>query len=147
MQDGIDHINVYSKGKTELGRCLSNFHKSPFICDDGEFMSIEGYWYWLSCERDELRELWGYDAKRVGRKLRGRDWVETEEFKEKIEKAIYCKLDFNWNIKEKLIESNLPFDHYYMFGDRVVKPEKGRWILDILEQVRVKYKHEQTKLS
>lgn len=28
--DGIDHINVYSKGKTELGKLLSNFARTPF---------------------------------------------------------------------------------------------------------------------
>jgi hypothetical protein len=28
--DGIDHINIYSKGYTKLGRLLSNFTKSEF---------------------------------------------------------------------------------------------------------------------
>jgi len=30
-EDGITHINIYSKGKTDLGRMLSNFAKLPFI--------------------------------------------------------------------------------------------------------------------
>ena len=45
--DGIDHINVYSKGKTVLGRALSNFSYSririPFL---GTFLSVEAFWYW-----------------------------------------------------------------------------------------------------
>ena len=28
-KDGIDHINIYSKGKTELGKYLSNFTYAP----------------------------------------------------------------------------------------------------------------------
>jgi hypothetical protein len=34
--DGVDHINVYSKGKTELGRMLSNFYPSPFTLREME---------------------------------------------------------------------------------------------------------------
>ena len=57
--DGIDHINIYSKGKTSLGRWLSNFAKSPIETEDGHFDSIEGYWYWywLSSKDDTLRAL------------------------------------------------------------------------------------------
>lgn len=40
--DGIDHINIYSKGKTTLGRMLSNFACTPFTHpEDGKFASIE----------------------------------------------------------------------------------------------------------
>ena len=44
--DGMTHINVYSKGKTEIGRWLSNFAYSPIdLGNEGYFSSIEGYWY------------------------------------------------------------------------------------------------------
>lgn len=29
LEDGITHINVYSKGATELGRLLTNFAHTP----------------------------------------------------------------------------------------------------------------------
>jgi len=45
--DGIDHINVYSKAKTDLGKFLSNFTYAKIKTQDGIFSSIEGYWYWL----------------------------------------------------------------------------------------------------
>lgn len=48
-KDGIDHINIYSKGRTALGRFLSNFAQAEIETEDGEFASIEGYWYWLLC--------------------------------------------------------------------------------------------------
>ena len=46
-QDGISHVNIYSQGKTELGRMLSNFYHYQVITKDGNFTSVEGYWYWL----------------------------------------------------------------------------------------------------
>lgn len=66
-EDGISHINVYSKGRTGIGRFLSNFTFYPIHTVDGEFHSIEGYWYWLTCRDDRLRYLHGYEAKKLGR--------------------------------------------------------------------------------
>lgn len=43
--DGIDHINVYSGGATELGRLLTNFAHTPFENEYGKFESVEGFWY------------------------------------------------------------------------------------------------------
>ena len=34
LNDGIDHINVYSQGKTFLGVFLSNWYRYPIILDD-----------------------------------------------------------------------------------------------------------------
>ena len=46
--DGITHINVYSKGATALGRALSNFARIPvMVVPNGRFESVEAYWYWL----------------------------------------------------------------------------------------------------
>jgi len=53
-EDGVTHINIYSKGRTTLGQMLSNFEDSPFTCEDGNFRSIEDYWYWLSVDNRTL---------------------------------------------------------------------------------------------
>src|SRR5574342_342059 len=89
--DGVTHINIYSKGKTELGRWLSNFTEASIETEDGHFASIEGYWYWLSTKDDALREMVGNAAKKYGRAMRGKDWVETEEFRGKIRRALDVK--------------------------------------------------------
>ena len=47
MNDGVDHINVYSKGATELGRFLTNMNNIPVNTKHGRFQSVEGYWHWL----------------------------------------------------------------------------------------------------
>lgn len=134
--DGIDHINIYSKGQTKLGRYLSNFTREPFECEDGKFYSIEGYWYWLGCRNDKLRYLSGYWAKKFGREVGAKDWLETEEFKDKIRKAMEIKIEINEFFHNEFKESNLPFTHYYMFGTKIIEVPEAQWILDHWEKMR-----------
>ncbi len=134
VNDGIDHINVYSKGRTELGRFLSNFAASPIQTEDGRFMSIEGYWYWLGCthpNKDNLRNLYGFAAKKAGRELGSPDWLSDDEFKIKISKAIVIKLYNNEKFKDWLLRNKLPLTHYYVYGGKVINVPEAEWILDI----------------
>jgi hypothetical protein len=140
--DGKTHINIYSKGKTSLGRFLSNFYSAKITTEDGEFQSIEGYWYWLSCNDDRLREVSGYEAKKLGRELNAKDWLDDETFKDKIRKAILIKLDTYFKFKEMLAASDLPLTHYYTYGDKVVDVPQAGWILDFLEFLRAEFKNE-----
>lgn len=132
--DGIDHINVYSQANTELGRFLSNFAHYPQNTPDGEFESLEGYWYWLKTYDDRLRHLHGVDAKRLGRSLPAVSQVDKSKFK----KALKIKVFDN---KEFLLNSSLwnnieiPLTHYYVYnGNR--KEAGGQWIIEYLEQLR-----------
>lgn len=136
-EDGITHINIYSKGKTELGRFLSNFSLCPIITEDGNFKSIEGYWYWLLCDHDNkdvLKTLVGFAAKDCGRNLKARDWDNSEEFKNKIKKAILIKINF---AHKDFLKNNLPFEHYYVYGGKIVKPKEGQWIIDYFNELRI----------
>lgn len=144
--DGKDHINIYSRGKTELGRLLSNFAESPFNYPPyGKFKSVEGFWYWfLTGQRyDYLRNLSGWQAKKEGQKYRD-DRVDkdsmTESQKETILEAIRCKLRQNKKIRILLKESTLPFEHYYEYGNntnckRIHLPQY-QWIVDEIERIR-----------
>ena len=134
--DGIDHINVYSKGKTEIGRWLSNFTYAPITTEDGKFNSIEGYWYWLSTKDDSLRKLSGFAAKKKGRELKGEDWLTSKDFKHKIRKAIHNKLCSYPNMMDIFLKTELPIVHYYVFKDKVVVPKEGKWLMDFLEEYR-----------
>ena len=141
-KDGIDHINVYSQGQTELGRLLSNFAHTPFTCSDGKFESVEGYWYWLLSkhpERDRLRSLHGFMAKQVGRELIT-DRSETDSnhqgFHEKIYNAYAAKLASNPRVKELLKASELPFKHYYVYSGKVVPVEQYDWLMTYWESLR-----------
>lgn len=132
IDDGVTHVNVYSGGRTELGRIMSNFAHTPFILqDDGSFNSVEGYWYWLSCKDDRLRRAVGYTAKTLGRHLRAADWPAGLDFQTKILGALAVKFDQNPEIKKLMRDTNLlPLKHYYVHNGKVYKPDGGEWMID-----------------
>jgi hypothetical protein len=151
--DGIDHINIYSKGRTKLGRWLSNFTKQPIETRDGHFDSIEGYWYWLLTdyedhfveaeEREKLRLLSGWKAKEAGRKLLekcGRskefpfEW-EASEFRAKIIDAFILKLKEDIYMASALAYNTKPLTHYYVYGEKVVTPGGCGWMIDAWEGI------------
>lgn len=139
--DGIDHINIYSKGKTKLGRALSNFSHLRVNTIDGSFESIEGYWYWLGCNdknKEKLRKCYGFSAKKLGRELRAKDWNNDGIFKIKILSAMLDKLLRYPNLFEVFKKSSLPFKHYYCFGypPKIIEPKNGKWIVDSWEFLR-----------
>lgn len=140
-RDGIDHINIYSKSKVELGRALSNFAWSPFkLAGLGEFASVEGFWYWLKCKDDRLRKVWGFEAKRLGREIIGSDGAkENPEFKALIKRALVEKVRAHPEIEAMLKESSLPFAHYYVFNGREVAAG-FEWIVEAWEEIRRKLK-------
>ena len=131
--DGKDHINIYSKGNTKLGRWLSNFTYSPIhIENEGNFNSIEGYWYYTTTGDDHLRLLSGYSAKQYGKKL-----PEINEFdRSKIKNAITIKLNTYQGPSYFLCnKTNLPLCHYYVYGGK--KVDAGyEWIIKHIEEYR-----------
>jgi hypothetical protein len=147
--DGIDHINIYSKGKTEIGRLLTNFAHTPFTHPKyGIFQSVEGFWYFLKTgtKHDNLKYLYGYEAKRIGKTyaMERKDLEDKkgipEEFKKEILEAIRCKLRQNKHIVKLLVESDLPFSHYYCYGNgkgwKVYYLDEYSWIVDEIEKIR-----------
>lgn len=137
--DGFDHINIYSKGQTELGRLLSNFADMEIATIDGKFASIEGYWYWLQCLRhpdhNVLREMSGYEAKKTGRELRSQ--VEESPspdnplFRLRITSALINKLMQHDELFELFMNNDLPFAHYYISESGKRVSGEGKWVIDI----------------
>lgn len=160
--DGIDHINVYSKGKTKLGRLLTNFARTPFIHPiHGKFASVEGCWYWLAVsgngrayfpdEADELRALHGNDAKVAGKELLQRPELDyaylvrstepTWSFMQNVKSALLAKVEQNEALRQMLKESTLPLVHYYVWGNnpanqKVSYPKKHDWVVNYLSDIR-----------
>jgi hypothetical protein len=135
-EDGITHINVYSKGKLKIGRWLSNFSYTPISLDDGDFNSIEGYWYWLFSGDDRFKILSGHDAKTLGKEVVSKEQkIIDESFKEKIKKAIDIKLKKYLDKSETLCNYNLPLCHYYDYkGKRVDAGHE--WLIEHIEYRR-----------
>lgn len=140
--DGIDHINIYSKGQTELGRFLSNFSHSPIMTEDGPFQSVEGYWYWLGLRHEGLRHLSGFQAKQFGRELRVHTTpfvLSERDFQCKIESACRIKIQGNVRMLSLLTKTALPFMHYYVMSGKAI--DAGyKWILDIWDRIRLDLK-------
>lgn len=139
--EGRTHINAYSKSGTELGKLLSNFAHTPFsVCDDGEFSSVEAYWYWLSApadKRDALRPLHGAEAKQRGRELRGADWPRFPGFERKICQAIIEKTKATERIQALLAESGeLPILHYYVSAGKPQMVDDGGWMWRMYDDIR-----------
>lgn len=123
FEDGITHINVYSKARTLLGQKLSNFAHSPFNHPKyGKFESVEGFWYWILTGKvhEELKELFEYEAKKKGQEFETKFEIDNgvqpklnRDDIEDIHEAIRCKLRENKDILKMLIHSDLPLVHYY----------------------------------
>ena len=137
-QDGIDHINVWSKAATPLGKWLSNFYLSPFEHPRyGRFSSMEAFWYWIATGRshDELRNLWGFSAKAQGSKLE-RVPMEEGDFQEAIIEGLRCKAATYPEMLKLLSVTELPLRHYFVFNGRVVdQTRKHQWQLDAWREI------------
>ena len=134
--DGVHHINIYSKGATEIGRWLSNFSYCPIQTEHGWFNSLEGYWYWLTTLNDRLRTLHGFAAKKLGKESEVIMERSDEEFKRKICDAIDLKLKTNprW-VAESV---NLPLKHYYEYGSgesaKRIEKQEYDWITEHIQK-------------
>ncbi len=139
--DGVDHINIHSMGKTDLGRLLSHFAHTPFKHPYfASFYSMEGFWYWArSGGAEQMRYLSGRRAKKAGQAL---PLVYYNDFRQDIIAANYQKIIQHPEISSLMIASELPFDHYYTFGDHglVVAPKEAHWLIQGFEDIRLALK-------
>jgi len=138
--DGSTHINIYSKASTELGRFLTNFALSSITIEDGNFKSIEGYWYWLGTHNEQLRTLYGFKAKQFGKSLTRVIKLTEDVFRKKIQEACWIKLHSSQKYLTLFKNSSLPFTHYYVFGTKV--HDAGyEWLIYMWEYYRTYIKN------
>lgn len=144
--DGVDHINLYSRAATELGRKGSHFAYASFEHPEyGKFDSMEGFWYWLRSkykgtpEVERLRTLYGYSAKEHGRKQESEHF---EDFHRTINTGNWYKFTQNDDLRQLMIDSHLRFDHYYVVGDGkiMVRPNGFEWLIAGFEAIRKQLK-------
>lgn len=141
-QDGITHINIYSKGKTELGRALTNMSEIGFESPIyGKWPSVEAFWhyYLTGCKHEHLRYVNCFEAKALGKLFRNgrldKNGLSTDQ-KEQILSAIRWKLRQNGWLLKSLIESTLPLTHYYVNGSRITRLPQYDWMVDEFKRVR-----------
>ncbi len=144
-QDGKSHINIYSSGKTVLGRALSNFAHCRFTHDElGQFSGMEGLYYYLKTgkKHESFRRLAGYAAKKLGRSL-PTVMMDKDEFHRLLK--IGCRCIYRDNPKihdlilDQVIENKgevLPFTHYYTNGLTPVFPTGNDWVITEWTNIR-----------
>lgn len=115
--DGVDVINIYSRGVTALGRGLSHMSYFKFeIPNIGPFPSMEHYWYWCKtgkCYGEFRQNISPWEAKRIGRT---KPIVHNENFMDDIVLGELWRLKCNPKLADAFFESELPFTHYFTLG-------------------------------
>lgn len=149
--DGINHINVYSKGKTELGRLLSNFAEIIIKTNNGDFNSVESWWYWTkmnninsSCliplfdekQLDEIRHRPGKSAKDYFRFLYKNDSTEVNPSREQLKEIYKLKLEQYPGIKKLLLKNTLPLAHYYMMFEKKISADEYLWTVQLWDEIK-----------
>lgn len=134
--DGVDHINVYSKGQTVLGRRLSNFACAPFELDSKRFASVEAWWYWRQLPRDDpgLRALYGWQAKSFGGSMI-HNCRKPDPTPDELIRVYRAKLDAHPALLAEVKASTLPFDYYYVYNG-VRRDTPHRWTGQLWNRVR-----------
>lgn len=152
--DGVDHINVCSHGKTQLGQLATNFAHVPFRHPKfGFFASMEAYWYWVKTgmKHDTLRRLYGATAKTAGIRL-PIVMMKEDEFTDLMCDGLRCKVMQNAKLLTALkksgadpkakerTQSPLPLRHYFVHatpnGTVVNEPNRNKWLWRCLEEIR-----------
>ncbi|MNP88984.1 hypothetical protein D3C85_13780 [compost metagenome] len=129
-EDGVSHINVYSRGATSLGRALSNISECniehPFY---GHFRSLEGLWFFMRTghKYDDFRIMKGMNARNRGKELEN---VHFPMFNKMFKLGMLEKLDRNPILQKQLVENELPLMHYYVYGKKVIPQMHHQWQMD-----------------
>jgi hypothetical protein len=96
---------------------------------------MEGFWYWLGRQDDRLRHLNGYEAKTLGRTLPIVNVLDEPTFQATIRVANFTKLTQHPRIMMMLVNSTLPFTHYYVFNG-FIKNAGYAWLVRMWEELR-----------
>lgn len=142
--DGVDHINIWSRGRTKFGRWLSNFAYSPFTHPTyGWFASMEAYYYYIATgsKHEGLRKLFGREAKMVGKTF---PRVTVEYFEDIMMEGIEWKALCNPFCLNAVRGNYLRYTHYFYFGQsdtpniKIIEDGKSWWLMCGWEEVRRK---------
>jgi len=120
-EDGITHINIYSKSLTLLGRFLSNFYSLEINTLLGKFQSIEGLIYYMGSFNENLRQISGHNAKSAGQLYDRGIRLPEDVFKRIIIDAMWKKIVADPAMAKELRDSTLPLTHYYSYDKKVVQ--------------------------
>lgn len=137
-QDGEDHINIWERGATDIGRFLthnSNFHFTHNLF--GRFANMECFWHYIqSDERDDrVRTLTGQQLKNFAKKM---TQIRVQNFRAIIMDSNYQRIMKYPAVVQSMRDTTLPFDCYYV--DKATKlrtrPSFFNWFVMGMEEIR-----------
>lgn len=137
--DGVDHVNIWSKGDTKIGRELSNFAPCHIYSQFGSFRSIEGLIYYMGSHDEQLRFMHGFEAKKRGQAVDKGYRHKPEVFRDIIIEAMEQKwkgIDpkIRNTLKEKF--DKLPLVHYYEYAGKRIVSHTWLWQVEEWERIR-----------
>jgi len=137
-EDGVDHINIWDRGNTTLGKFLSHNAKTPFTHNIfRKFCSMDSFWKYIQSEErdDRLRVMSGVTLRAFSKQL---TMLRINNFKAIILDSEWQKLK-QYPDKVKIMrESTLPFDFYYInkkSGIRI-RPTYFNWLIAGINEIR-----------
>ncbi len=129
-KDGVDHVNIYTRGATALGRSLSNLYECniehPYF---GHFRTLEGLWFYMKTgfREDSFRLIKGLAARELGKKM---DTEFYPLFSKMFKLGMLEKLERNPQLQQDLVTNELPLLHYYVYNKAVINQDRHQWQLD-----------------
>lgn len=146
-KDGKDHINIYSKAATSVGRLWTNMQYMPFTSQEfGYTTSVEAVWHFVStgCKHPEILQMKPFDAKKYAKTL-PKD--KPQDFKDIIIRALKDRMAEHPIKRALLGASHLPLTHYYHYGtnDTIVYTPHD-WLIQAIEDIRAQIKSECQKV-
>ncbi len=144
--DGVKFINIYSKGKTNLGQQLTNLHEFEFRFDNITFNSVEQAWhfYKFAGQPEIANKILAisnpFECLKFAKANKTDGSTETAlsfGFKLLMEDVIRTRIECDENLTNMLRNSWLPFEHYYAYGTKVHdQRDKYEWLIQIFEKIR-----------
>ena len=143
--DGIDHINIYNYGITDLGRTL---HPSSLLAFDhdifGRFNSISAFWDFVeTAGRDDRFRFLPHSVRLEAKR-------KMEQIK--VPYLHFMVLDACWQrirsyelLVDALKNTDLPFDSYKLNGDMKIPQRMNHveWLVEGLDFIRTSLKKDQ----
>jgi len=146
--DGISHINAYSRSNTVLGRWLSNFASTQVELEFGVFASLEALYHYLKIVRsyevagevmpdeiehalERLKGMCGRNAQTLGRTLKQtvrQSGIRTMEepdsvFNKRFTQGMCVKFMNDEDMLDNLldtVDSGIPILHYYVVNNDTI---------------------------
>lgn len=141
-RDGGDHINIWERAQTNIGKFLAHGSHTPFHHPIfGLFNNIECFWHYIRSEErdDRIRVMNNLSAKKFSENFK---LVKIPNFYAVIMEANWFKIKEYPEMGDLLKESTLPLEMYYVYKDSGVpiRPMFAAWALQGFNEIRTALK-------